>query len=102
MRDTQTNSSGGSRRRTFKHQVHQWTGREVTMWLKALDLSSYIAKNTSIPVIGHGGASSINDINEILSKTDLSGVALGSMVLYQKKGMGVLINFPNKRLLSQY
>jgi len=66
------------------------------------DLSSYIAKNTSIPVIGHGGASSINDINEILSKTDLSGVALGSMVLYQKKGMGVLINFPNKRLLSQY
>jgi hypothetical protein len=42
MRDTQTNSSGGSRRRTFKHQVHQWTGREVTMWLKALDLSSYI------------------------------------------------------------
>jgi len=63
------------------------------------DLSNYIAQNISIPVIAHGGASNIRDINEILSKSDLSGVGIGSMVLYQKKNMGVLINYPDKNLL---
>ena len=38
----QTNNNTGGRRRTFKHQVHEWTGREVTMWLRALKLDQYL------------------------------------------------------------
>ena len=37
-----TNNNTGGRRRTFKHQVHEWTGREVTMWLRALKLDQYL------------------------------------------------------------
>ena len=46
------------------------------------------------------GANDISDINKILSTTNVSGVGLGNMVLYQKRDMGVLINFPDKKLLS--
>lgn len=48
---TQTNNTGG-RRRTFKHQVHQWTGREVTMWLKALNIGQYIETFASNEITG--------------------------------------------------
>ncbi len=64
------------------------------------DLNNNISKNISIPVVAHGGASNIKDINNIFNKTSLSGVGLGNMVLYQKRGMGVLINFPDKKLMS--
>lgn len=65
-----------------------------------LELNELISKNITIPVIACGGANDINDINKILSHTNVSGVGLGNMVLYQKKDMGVLINFPDKKLLS--
>ena len=65
-----------------------------------LELNDLISKNISIPVIACGGANDISDINKILSTTNVSGVGLGNMVLYQKRNMGVLINFPDKQLLS--
>ena len=65
-----------------------------------LELNDLISKNISIPVIACGGANDISDINKILSTTNVSGVGLGNMVLYQKKNMGVLISFPDKKLLS--
>lgn len=55
----------------------------------------------SIPVIANGGASSVHDIQSVVKNCGVSAVALGSMVVYQKKGMGVLVNFPDKQVLEQ-
>lgn len=65
---------------------------------KGLDIETTldIASKVDIPVIIHGGASTINDINNSLKDHNISAVGLGNMVVYQGKGLGVLINFPNK------
>jgi cyclase len=66
-----------------------WTGFD-------LELISEITHAVNIPVIAHGGAGSIRDIGEVVNKSGASAVAIGSMVVYQKQGMGVLVNFPDK------
>ncbi len=53
-----------------------------------------IAENIKIPVIAHGGVGKMDDIKNILLETKAMAVAIGSYVVYQNKGMGVLINFP--------
>lgn len=55
------------------------------------DLINIIAKNVNVPIIAHGGAGSINDIIRAL-EYEISAVAIGNLFVYQKKGMGVLIN----------
>ena len=65
-----------------------------------IELINRVASNISIPLIAHGGAGSVRDINYVLNNTDASAVGLGSMVVFQKKDMGVLINFPEKHSLS--
>lgn len=55
-----------------------------------------INQHVSIPVIANGGAGSIEDIKNVLYKSDVNAAALGSMAVYQKKGMGVLIGFPKR------
>jgi cyclase len=49
-----------------------------------------------VPVIACGGCGSINDLKKVLYETDANAAAIGSMAVYSKKGMGVLINFPNR------
>ena len=63
---------------------------------KGFDLSlvQSVCSNVSIPVIAHGGAGSLNDLAKLVENTEASAIALGSMVVFQKKDMGVLINFP--------
>ncbi len=65
-----------------------------------IDLVSKISNSVSIPVIAHGGAGNINDINDVIKMGGASAVALGSMLVYQQKNMGVLINFPDKTELT--
>jgi cyclase len=60
-----------------------------------LDLVKRISDAVSIPVIAHGGAGSISDIEAVVNQGKASAVGLGSMVVFQKKGMGVLVNFPD-------
>ena len=55
-----------------------------------------INQHVSIPVIANGGAGSIEDIKNVLYESDVNAAALGSMAVYQKKGMGVLIGFPKR------
>jgi cyclase len=62
------------------------------------DMVKEVADAVSIPVIAHGGASCIGDIQKVVKDSNASAVALGSMVVFQKKGMGVLINFPNFKM----
>jgi cyclase len=49
-----------------------------------------------VPVIACGGAGTAEHLKDILYKTNANAAALGSMAVYSKKGMGVLINFPNR------
>ena len=44
--------------------------------------------------LAHGGAGKIDDIKKVVKESNASAVALGSMVVFQKEGMGVLVNFP--------
>ncbi len=66
-----------------------------------LDLVKSVTEAVNIPVIAHGGAGTIGHIEDVVQKAGASAVALGSMVVFQKKDMGVLINFPQKRDLEK-
>ena len=71
---------------TSINQEGTWNGFD-------LDLISRIKEQVNLPVIANGGAGSIDDIDKLF-KLDINAVAIGSMCVYQKKGMGVLINLP--------
>ena len=70
-----------------------WTGFDVNLIFK-------VTETVSIPVIAHGGAGTIEHIVEAVKKGNSSAVALGSMVVYQQKGLGVLVNFPERNRLE--
>jgi cyclase len=65
-----------------------WSGLDI-------ELIQKITKAVSLPVIVQGGAGSIEHIGKAVNDGLASAVALGSMVVYQQKGMGVLVNFPD-------
>lgn len=65
-----------------------------------IELVKSVTEVTSLPLIAQGGAASIEDIAEVVKEGGASAVALGSMVVYQQKGMGVLVNFPDKEKLE--
>jgi imidazole glycerol-phosphate synthase subunit HisF len=78
---------------TAIHQEGTWKGFDISIIEK-------ISNAVNIPVIANGGASSIEDIGKAVKQGYASAVSLGSMVVYQRKGMGVLVNFPNKENLN--
>jgi imidazole glycerol-phosphate synthase subunit HisF len=71
-----------------------WRGFDVA-------LTARITREVGIPVIAHGGAGSIQHIGEVVHTGGASAVALGSLVVYQNQGMGVLVNFPDKAALAR-
>ena len=71
-----------------------WQGFDV-------DLVAEVTSVVNIPLIAHGGAGSMDDIAKAITKAKASAVGLGSMVVFQKKGMGVLVNFPDKEILDR-
>lgn len=71
-----------------------WSGFDINLVKK-------VTNAVSIPVIAHGGAGIIDHIGEVVKQANASAVALGSMVVYQQKGYGVLVNFPDKKLLEE-
>lgn len=70
-----------------------WEGYDI-------DIIKKISNAVSVPVIANGGAGTIKHIADAIKLGCADAVALGSMVVYQKKGMGVLVNFPDKNDLS--
>lgn len=60
------------------------------------DLISYVNDFVDIPIIANGGCGTKNDLKELLYNENVQAAALGSMAVYQKKGMGVLIRFPKR------
>lgn len=71
-----------------------WSGFDI-------DLVRRVADAVSIPVIAHGGAGGVADIVRAVREGGASSVAVGSMVVFQKKGMGVLVNFPPQSELQE-
>ncbi len=65
-----------------------------------LDLIKKVTDAVSVPVIAHGGAGTLQHIIDSVKIGGASAVALGSMVVYQQKEMGVLVNFPDKHQLE--
>jgi cyclase len=65
------------------------------------ELVKRVTDSVSIPVIAHGGAGSLKHIEKVVRESNASAVALGSMVVFQKKGMGVLVNFPSQKSLNE-
>jgi cyclase len=78
---------------TSINQEGTWNGFD-------LNLTKSITERVKIPVIANGGASNIKDIELVVKQSEASAVSLGSMVVYQNKGMGVLVNFPNQTDLN--
>lgn len=60
------------------------------------ELIKSILQNVKVPVIVLGGASDAADIKKVLYETGANAAAIGSMAVYQKKDMGVLIRFPKR------
>lgn len=67
---------------------------------KGLDLEfiNIVSETLSIPVIANGGVGSLSHIRAALIDTYISAVGVSSFFLFQKKGMGVLINVPSEIL----
>ena len=71
-----------------------WEGYDIELIKKVVD-------SVNIPVVANGGAGKIEHITQVVSQTKVSACALGSMLLYQKKGMGVLVSFPDRKKLER-
>lgn len=66
-----------------------------------IELVKSVTRAVQVPVIAHGGGGSLADIGKVVREGHASAVALGSMVVFQKKGMGVLVNFPDPAELQK-
>ena len=55
-----------------------------------------VTEAVAVPVIACGGAGRIQDFKMAVEEGGASAVAAGSMVVYQGKNKGVLINFPSR------
>lgn len=60
------------------------------------DFVKQITDYTTLPVIVSGGAGNSEHLKKVLYETGANAAAVGSMAVYSKKGMGVLINFPKR------
>jgi cyclase len=71
-----------------------WDGYDI-------ELIKSITQNVQVPVIANGGCGNVNHIGEVVKKANASACAVGSMIVYQKKGMGVLVNFPDRKEIEE-
>ena len=74
--------------------------REGTWQGYDIDLVRRVNDAVSIPVIAHGGAGNVAHLSAAVRDGHASSVAVGSMVVFQKEGYGVLVNFPERPQLE--
>jgi imidazole glycerol-phosphate synthase subunit HisF len=60
------------------------------------EVTREVVNSISIPVIASGGCGKVEDIVKVLYECNANAAAVGSMAVYSKQGMGVLINFPGR------
>jgi imidazole glycerol-phosphate synthase subunit HisF len=78
---------------TAVHKEGTWSGFDLSLVRRVSDA-------VDIPLVAQGGAGSVADLASAVKKGGASAVAVGSMVVFQKKGMGVLVNFPERDVLE--
>ena len=71
-----------------------WSGLDI-------NLIKEFSSSLKIPIVAHGGAYSLGDISRAIKQGGASAVAVGSMFVYQKKGMGILVNYPSELELKK-
>lgn len=71
-----------------------WNGMDI-------ELIRSVTGAVGVPVIAHGGAGSLPHLRAAVLDGGASAVAIGSMVVFQKKGMGVLVSFPQASDLEE-
>ena len=67
-----------------------------------IDLIKEIATSVKIPVVALGGAGDIRHLTEAHHLGHASGLAAGSLFVFQDKSRGVLINYPKETELQEY
>lgn len=65
-----------------------------------LELVRRVSDAVEIPVIAQGGAGGVSDVVDAVRRGGASSVAVGSMVVFQKKDFGVLVNYPEPSTLK--
>lgn len=70
-----------------------WEGMDIK-------LIQEVCQRTHLPIITCGGVGKLKDIQDSIVNGS-SGVALGSMCVYSKKNMGVLIKFPKQNEIEK-
>jgi imidazole glycerol-phosphate synthase subunit HisF len=65
------------------------------------EITEQILNHVEVPLIAAGGCGNLEDLKKILYQTNANAAAIGSMAVYSKKGMGVLINFPKRELVIE-
>lgn len=70
--------------------------RDGTMEGYDLSLIRNVSEAVSIPVVALGGAGKLNDMEQAFTEGKATGLAAGSLFVYQGSMKGVLINYPDK------
>lgn len=60
------------------------------------EVTSMLLNTVDVPVIASGGCGNVDHLKKVLYEYNANAAAIGSMAVYSKKGMGVLINFPDR------
>ncbi len=66
-----------------------------------LELYRSVQKEINVPLIGCGGAKDIDDVAALIRYAKCSAAGIGSMVVFQKKDKGVLVNFPRPEIVNK-
>ena len=77
------------------------TKREGTWQGLNIELGSLVGNAVDVPVILNGGLKSVDDFIDGVSQKGIDAAASGSYVSFQKKGYGVLVNFPERAVLNE-
>lgn len=70
--------------------------RDGTMEGYDLSLIRSVSEAVSIPVVALGGAGKLSDMEQAFTEGKATGLAAGSLFVYQGSMKGVLINYPDK------
>ncbi len=75
--------------------IIQSISRDGTMDGYDIDLIKTISDAITIPTVALGGAGKLTDLKNVYENGNASGIAAGSLFVYQGKNKGVLINYPS-------
>jgi cyclase len=62
-----------------------------------IDLVENVRKKCNMPITVLGGAGTLIDIQNLISKFKIIGAAAGSLFVFKGKYRAVLINYPNRQ-----